>query len=273
MTNKCILCGKDGLSFGSRTDYNKYDSADPSGKTYGIRKVYNYLKCSQCGLWWTQNVDDDYNKLYETEKYWWEHHKRMGWNTLDETPRIENDIKYSKMRRPFIKQFFNLSSITHRINILEIGSSTGTMLKEFYEDDDFNLIIGVEPNDRVANQAARFSRCSVIKNLNNGKPLDHGFDLVVAIDVLEHIANPLEECKKWLDNLSSCGILYLELPDAGCDHAINNGVNWDYVMHEHVYYYSKQNVIDLFKKFGCENIHCDNWLTTDRQRLVFQKGV
>lgn len=265
MTENCVICNIPGKDFGKRTDYNRYDSSDPSGVSYGVRKVYEYSKCPNCGLWWTKNVDEDYDKLYESEKYWFEHHKRMGWPVLTDKERIDNDIKYSKLRIPEIRKY-----CPYGASAIEIGSSTGTMLKEL-KDNNFIYVIGVEPNDKVANIAAKYSRCAVIKNLNHGKPYSEGVSLVIALDVLEHIRNPLEECRKWVDNLQKGGILFLELPDAGCEHSINAGVDWSYVMHEHVYYYSKKNVIDLFVKLGCDPVWDENWLTTDRQRVILQR--
>lgn len=255
--NNCILCDVAGEPFGTKPDYNDYTIGEASG----VRRYYNFLKCPKCDLWWVKDPNDNYEDLYASEEYWWDYHKRRGWNSLDEAPRIENDIKYSKLRIPEIKR--HIASGT----VLEIGCSTGTMLKEL-KDNDFHCV-GIEPNHRVAKQASDYANCKVLPSLDK---IYKKYDMLIALDVLEHIQNPLETVKNWVEKVINNGIIMIELPDASCEGAIKHGIDWDYAIPmEHIYYYKPDHVIELFDKFGCTLIEFSNPWTTDRQRFFFKK--
>lgn len=271
MITKCILCNIEGTNLGEKVDYNHYDSADPSGVSYGIRKVYNYLKCQNCNLFWVKNSDEDYEDMYKTTNYWWDEHKRRGWNSIDEKPRIENDIKYSKLRVPVIKQFITEGKV------LEIGCSTGTLIKELFEDktSNFSCCYGVEPCKEVAKQASEYSGRYVFPHElteDCGMYCENYYNLVIAIDVLEHLLDPLKHIKIWSNMIVNNGLIFVELPDANCEGAITHGVNWDYsIPTEHPFCYKKEHIIHMFNQFDCKLIHFDNPWTTDRMRLIFRK--
>ena len=271
MITKCIICNIDGEDFGSRPMYNKYTSEDPSGVSSGIKRHYSFLKCPNCGLWWVKDPDENYEKMYETEEYWWNYHKNRGWNSIDETPRIENDLKYSLWRLPEIQKFVTSG------NVLEIGSSTGTMLKVL-KDNGFNPF-GVEPCSKVARQAMEYSKCPVFPNIKSVVLHDvvnwwaEKFDLVIALDVLEHLTDPVKHIKEWVDACGVGGIIMVECPTIACESAEKEGINWHMcIPTEHIYHYNENHVIQLFDRKGCEPLEVSNPWSTDRQRIFFRKN-
>lgn len=253
MTSKCIICDIEGSNFGNK-DY--------------LGKNYTFSKCNQCGLWWVKNISEDYEKLYETTNYWWDYHKSRGWNSIDETPRIENDLKYSLLRLPEIQKFVKSGTA------LEIGCSTGTMLKVLKENG-FNPF-GVEPNFKVAQQAIDYSDCDVFSTPEKAFDFKNQskFDLIIALDVLEHLRDPLQNIKNWVDLCKKDGIIMIELPDSSCEGAVTHGINWDdyCIPTEHIYYFKPSHIKYIFKQLGCSLLEFSNPWTTDRMRFFFKKN-
>lgn len=261
MTKNCILCNVLGEDFGTKPEYNKYDKADPTGVSYGIKRHYSFLKCPKCNLWWVKDPEENYEDIYKSTRYWNEYNKDFR-GLLALTERFDNDIKYAKLRVPEILRYVKKGKS------LDIGCSNGTLVKEL------SLVgfdaLGMELNDEICKLAMEYSGCFVCNNLDSFKNND--YDFVSAIDVLEHLENPLETVKKWVDKVKTGGILFLEAPDSGCSHALNAGIYWDYVCPgEHLYYYSKEHIKSLLLKFNCLVIEEVNVFTTDRLRIVARK--
>lgn len=267
MYKNCIICDTIGIDLGEKHDYNLYTKEDPTGVTSGIRKTYHYKECPNCGLSWVDDPDDNYNKLYESDEYWWEYHKRRGWNSIDEDPRIINDIKYSVLRMEAIKKHITSGAA------IEFGCSTGTLLYQL-QVNGFNTT-GVEPNPKVCEQAAQFGKCTVIQG-DSFKCRDilqpNAYDLIVAIDLFEHLLKPIENAKIWVDLLKPKGIIMLELPDASCEGYTKHKIAWDYAIPtEHMFNYKPDHIDEIFHRLGCETIEfCNPW-TTDRMRFFIRK--
>lgn len=256
---KCIICNVNGIQWGKKPDYNKYTSDDPSGKTYGVRKWYYLEKCPNCDLFWVSNPDTDYEKLYSTNEYWTTYQKDK-WSRPTLTERLEHDLKYSQDRTNEILKYKLFGKVT------EIGCSSGTLLK-CLKEKGFDPQ-GIELSTEVCKQAQDYSGCIVTKDINNIKTQSQ--DITIAIDVLEHVLNPIKEIQNWIRITKTNGLIFLELPDSSCESAINGGIDWDYIVPtEHIYYFKPEHVIKIFNGFGLHCINKTNPYTTDRQRLVF----
>lgn len=264
MITDCVLCNISGENFGSKKGFQLHFKNDE--EDYQERE-YHYLKCPKCGLWWVSDPDENYNKLYESPEYWWKYHKARKWEAVDETARIENDLKYSHLRLPIIKQFCPKGVV------LDIGCSTGTMLKVLSEAGGY-IPWGMDMNVSVCLQARDYSHCKVFVGLDhfiNCKDTLK-FNLITAFDVVEHLTNPVETIATWATLLKPDGLLIIELPDAGCEGGLTHGVNWDLAIPmEHIYQYEKKHIKMLLEKLGFFVLQqCNPW-STERQRCIAQK--
>ena len=261
LITKCILCNINGLPYGSKDGFKLHLNSD--NEPYKETRRYDYLKCPACHLWWVSNPDKDYKKLYETKEYWWLYHKERKWDAVDEQPRIDNDLKYSTWRLPVIQQYCTVGTV------LEIGSSTGTMLKVLKDAGGYNPV-GIEPCSEVASKAAEYSGCAVYGQV---EPFIQGeWDMLLAFDVIEHLTNPIEEIKSWTSKLKTGKVFICELPDAGCEGAMTHGVNWDLAIPmEHIYQYQQRHIQTLLKGLGYQILEFSNPWSTERQRCIAKK--
>jgi hypothetical protein len=261
--NKCILCNVDSVDLGVK-------------KVEGLnikRTEYTIAQCPQCKLFWTKDPSDDYEWLYEGE-YWHEHMDQInGWR-VENKARIDNDIKWAEVRKPDIQKWFPKPRW-----ILEIASSTGAMLNMLNGLGHYT--IGVEPDDEANDLARKTFPLTEAGTIlyTNAKGLPYGkFAGLIALDVIEHVLNPLEEAKMWVSKVEMGGLIWIECPDAGCEDAVANNrgpvpeLEFGYLMpFEHIYQFNKENLIRLFEELGCICLWSGNVFTTDRQRCIFKK--
>jgi 2-polyprenyl-3-methyl-5-hydroxy-6-metoxy-1,4-benzoquinol methylase len=106
-----------------------------------------------------------------------------------------------------IKISFSLRNKNH----MDIGCDTGGLLKSFYEM--YNTIpFGVDVSKTAIESLAR-ERINhfygILENLKNSQT----FNLITAIDVIEHVAEPLNFFKKIRESLNDDGFFYFETPN------------------------------------------------------------
>lgn len=148
------------------------------------------------------------------------------------------------------KQKFNL---TEKSKVLEIGSNDGVLLKPFM---DLNInSIGFDPSINISKVAKEkgcnvivdyFSKENVIKYLNNDK-----FDIICSNNCFAHIDDIHSILKGVTHCLKSDGHFIIEV------HYLKNLIEqlqYDFVYHEHLYYYSLSSLNYLFNLHGLKII-------------------
>lgn len=91
--------------------------------------------------------------------------------------------------------------------------------------------------------------------LEDAKLPDGNFDLITAIDVLEHIPDPaawLKECRRIL---KQDGILFLVTPDCSSLPALIRRSKWPHYKEEHLYYYTPRTAKRLLYNAGFIDVH------------------
>lgn len=133
--------------------------------------------------------ENEYEKLYQFENYYWWH---VGRGKI-----IYRLLKnYLPNEEPFV--------------IIDVGCGTGINLATLGK---FGKVIGVDSSKK----ALQFTRKRGFKNLRQAKaeklPFgDKSFDLVTALDVIEHIADDLKALKEFHRVLKSQGLLLITAP-------------------------------------------------------------
>ena len=208
--------------------------------------------------------DEDYfQKGRETGKSWFSHHHWMPQRSLKEG-----------------LAFIDYLGLDDTSYVLDFGCSMGFLVKalrilEIKADgcdiSDYALSFAPEGcwNCSDENVVAMYAE----------KKYTH----IIIKDVLEHLTDPLEQVKIWVKKLKVNGVAWIELPDSGCSNCLVNpkakelGVPdqllWEphMIPYEHIYYYTQDHVRKLFTTCGCVCLMSENWLTTDRMRLVFKR--
>jgi len=141
----------------------------------------------------------------------------------------------------FLKQFFNYNS-SFIPKILDYGGSAGYMLIPFLKKFDcylidyfkYDLPKGIKYLGRNLNEAD----CKI------------KFDVIMALRVLEHVNNPLDLIKEFMQVIDEKGIIYIQVP-LGC--------LWEWksldTPFRHINYFSEQSLFNLFRIAGLDIIY------------------
>ena len=178
---------------------DSYSKIDTKGNIFSYEHIL--VRCVKCNLIYSnpwlgyQNT----NKIYKNSA--------IG-------SAFENSIKSNKHFECF-KFFFPKNSIKKNKKILEIGTATGTLLKNisiFYSLKKDN-IFGIEPSKKLFQNLKNNKYFNIQNKFIHQLSKQSKFDLIILDNVLEHIEQPVEALKilKSLMNLNSK--IYVSVPN------------------------------------------------------------
>lgn len=177
------------------------------------------FRCKHCQLKFRSPVESDtnYRKLYDNAvvSTWSETNERPDWGVIQDY-----------LRR----------HLAEGASVLDFGCYTGGLLGRLGKGYRKH---GVEINEQAAAIAAANGNAIVWASLEN-IPEKQRFDVIMASDVIEHIARPLQFLKAMSRYLSDDGVLLFTTGDA--DNPIWNrfGANWWYCFYpEHISFISR----------------------------------
>lgn len=231
-------------------------STEKSNKIY-IKSGYEIVECTNCSLVRTDNFDFDYK--YD------EYHRDL-----------KEYLEYEKeFENIFRKRFELLNKRFEKPGkVLDIGSSTGTMLNLF-KNAGWD-VVGVEPSKN----AAKIANKRGIKTYNSyfeKVRLKQGmFDLVIINHTFEHVADPILVLKKVGKLLKKGGLAYIDVPNFDSMDRRLKGNSWGYLMpNEHVHHFTPESLNLTAKKANLKVIWWDSWsgvfdVSSPVQKFVFQ---
>ncbi|MBI5209524.1 MAG: class I SAM-dependent methyltransferase [Elusimicrobia bacterium] len=199
------------------------------------------VRCSSCRLVFTNPRPDD---AFITEGY----AASADDQYADEAPSraINAHLCLATIRR-FIREG----------RLLEVGCAAGYFLNAARSDFD---VEGVEPSRWAAESAARrFGVAVHAATLPEARLAAEGYDVVVLVDVIEHLTDPvgaLAECRRLL---KPGGWLYLVTPDIDSLSAKVLRGSWWGLRPAHFYYFSPKTLSALLEKAGFETALCRSY--------------
>ena len=207
----------------------------------------NLYSCLNCSLKFRFPVltDEEYNKLYNTENTNW---------IFDEN---RNDWKILKS---FVEE-----KIPEGGKILDFGCNFGDVLARLPEK---SIKFGIEINSRAA-EIARTKINATICGGFNELPFGSQFDLIYAIDVIEHLSSPKSFVIKALPYLKNGGYIALMTGDSNNFFWKMSGAKWYYsVFPEHISFISKLWAEKFCKQYAnLELVYFQNYEGTNRSFL------
>lgn len=226
--NECRLCkNKDIdiiLPFGEVALANSYPSSKEEKEDIFSLTL---MKCKNCG----------HIQLKETISP-----ERLFLNYAYSSSDSPSLIKHFKEYAQDLKNRFNKDNI----NILEIGSNDGILLKEF-DNIKFGKLIGIDPAENISERAKSIKNAKIITdffNIESATRIRNEFgpiDIICANNVFAHV----DKLDSMIDGIVHCladdGIFVFE--NAYLFDTIK-GLYFDQVYHEHLQYYG---VIPLIK--------------------------
>ena len=146
------------------------------------------------------------------------------------------------------KIFEEVEFKTKPIKMLDIGCNDGLFLKLFATDRRFDLY-GTDPSP-VALSAVDGSYKLHHEYFPAEKTLlSAPYDVVVGTNSLAHIPSIGQVFQRIYDVLAEEGVFIMEVSDF--DSMAKEGA-WDYIYHEHLYYYTRESILNLFQLSGLE---------------------
>lgn len=211
----------------------------------------SYLVCRECGTAKLRDglatgqgvVVDEGSHLYG-EQYWHEHMAKHG------CPPITDRARADLVQRA---QYWLQQVLRYRLppgRALEVGCAHGGFVK-LLSGAGFEAI-GMEMSPGIIDLARAWFGVRVVQG-----PVEHSaeplgmFDLIIMIDVLEHLADPVSSMTAILKHLGKDGILVIQTP---C-HERETDPNW-MMFHppEHTYLFSRASATKLLADLGLKNV-------------------
>lgn len=161
---------------------------------------------------------DLYAEMYRQEEYYWWH----------------------RAKRALVKQFIPAGT---RLNILDIGCGTGKLLEELQKNGE---VWGVDMSEAAISLCHRRGLTHVRTGKLPGLNLAQRFDVIICLDVLEHIKDDHQAIKNITKLLKPGGKLILTVPAYQWLYSY-----WDKILH-HYRRYSPQQLTRCFLGSGLE---------------------
>lgn len=176
---------------------------------YGGSKKQHFYKCTNCQIVY---LYPKLEKKYEKKFYELKFEEYMDLRSKNEikwdNPRdhlLSNKHEFKRRSKFLKKEYLNGK------NILEIGSSSGFMLKPFKRLNSH--LFGVEPSSKFREYTNKID-IKTFKNIDEAIKLKkNSIDLLLHYYVLEHIDNPILFLKKIMKLLKKNGLMIFEVPN------------------------------------------------------------
>ena len=154
--------------------------------------------------------------------------------------------------RSFLAELKRLGFTSGRL--FEVGCGYGYFLDE--ARDFFPYRFGAELSSEAANLARKLPAVTIWRGEINSLPMQwSNFDIIVAINVIEHIYAPLEFLISLKQRLRSGGTIVLATPDFGSFWPKILRDKWpSFKIPEHVVFYNKKTLGLLLEKAGFRDI-------------------
>lgn len=231
--DKCDVCGSKKLKsykMGSheiKSEQLNSDQFQVTNKDYG--SCLEMVLCEKCDLVQTKHVFDFkiIVKLYEQ---------------VNDAEYLKSAEERGQSNYDQLKKYFPTNTNT----ILEVGAGSGTLIKLMKQD--YPEVLGIEPSKNFCDFAKR-NYGVVIKNISY-EELDttQKFDVIVALDVIEHVVSPDDFVKKIASLLKHKGVLIIGTPNRNSVTAKILSKKWWHIRPPHISYFNDKSSEYLFAK-------------------------
>lgn len=134
---------------------------------------------------------------------------------------------------------------TQGASLLDVGAGVGISLQAANEMG--YRTVGVEPS-RALSQAGRDRDLDIRTGTLEEVGLTEKFDVVLLVDVIEHVTNPGELLKQCRQVMKDGGVLLVVTPDISSFASKVLGKNWWHVRVAHVGYFNRRTFLQLAER-------------------------
>lgn len=166
------------------------------------------------------------------------------------------------------------------LEVLEVGCATGRTLSKFHQGGAH--VLGIEPVEDAAKTARELFGLRVINSPFEDVPLDcNKFDIVIALEVIEHLLSPKAFLEKCCRVLRPGGLMVISTPNYKATELFSSKWRGFHTSFEHLYFFDSHSLSRLAKNCGFENpetvyqaaVHIPATPPIIRRALMLMPGV
>lgn len=242
----CVLCGPTAVS-----------------KPYATVAGYGYSRCNDCGLLYQSELPtrEEFRDAYTGGVLkTWKRRLFSRFLRLNRTSGYDRGIQ--RAREIFMFSKSQLKQVLPPAvggKILDVGCNKGYILAAAIEQgfDPWGIEYVPELLVPFRNTYPEYRSQVFSKKFSElrGVLEERSFDLITAIDVVEHFEDPIVDMKYLRQLLRPSGRLIVQTPDAGCDIAVSSGPSWGAMKPaEHLHLFNEQNFARFARDCGFSQI-------------------
>lgn len=198
--------------------------------------TFHIVTCIQCGLVF---VNPRLSAPQVTDLYQQAYFQGDGFDSSVHYEQAINSGAESADAKRVLSRVASLYPTT--ANILEIGPGMGVFM-QLAQSSGYQ-VQGLELSAYAAHQLQARGLEVCIGSLPQETLDAQSFDVVIAVEVIEHVTDPMTFFKEVQRLLKPGGMFYYETVNIACAQAKTLGPDWDYIMPEgHLYYFSPQKM-------------------------------
>ncbi len=230
----CFVCGSTNSQLLFETEYPKYNYP---GK-FAIRK------CNKCGLLFNSPRlnDKELSNLYNRNYYFFNR---------------DDSVEFQRISNLYLRTVALIQDKTVERRVVEIGSAKGYLLAllKHLGWSVQGIEISTEASEYALSRFGVPTFTGTIEDYSNSNHKD-GFPVVLAIDVIEHVPNPIEFLNSVDNILRSKGVLIIDTPNGKSQNIEHLNSKWKGFNPFHINYFSSQNLQSLLTNMGYSIENC-----------------
>lgn len=193
-TARCLNCGS--------TNYEIWSTAQDIEYFTLPDKKFKYLLCKDCDcLFLEEPPQERLDEIYPENYYSYQH----------QTKSILTRAKDYLDKRTFSKLTTRLSG--ESLSALDIGGGSGTVLSLLREcDERFEHTTVIDIDDKAATRARESGHEYLLGTIET-QQIERSFDLILVLNLIEHVYAPGELLKRCRSLLSEQGIILIKTPN------------------------------------------------------------
>src|SRR3569623_1329215 len=223
-----------------------------------------YSKCASCGtLIYSTDLAPDKLLVQNDEtdfygKTYWLEHQANALGYANKYVRARNDLTERNLH--WLKTL--LKYRLQPASVLELGCAHGSLVA-LLKQTGYEAV-GVEMSPWVVAFASKTFGISIYTGPVESLDLPHSsLDVIVLMDVLEHLPDPLATMRRWLELLRPDGLLLIQTPK------FTEGLSYQSLIDnkdrflemlipkEHIYLFSERSITEFIRRLGANHIQFD----------------
>lgn len=196
------------------------------------------VKCGNCGLVFSEVIPT----AAELEEYYKDY--------------TEYDYINDVTRNRYLSWIDNLDKERKTNRILDVGCGDGILLEQAKKRGW--QVFGTEYSEKWVTRCRDKGISMVQGKLDTASYETESFDVIVYLEVVEHINNPIEEFTSAKSLLRKGGVIFLTTPNYNSIMRYVLSTDWNVICYpEHLAYYTPKTLNRLFSGLGFEKINID----------------